>query len=364
MFAPLIALAAAAAPAASAGVWEGTVGTLPVRACFAQQHGDSFGSYYYLSRRRLIALEAEEGASGAFREDNARDSNAPRWVIEGADAGLLTARWTHRGRTLPVRLSRLATANSEQDQCGGMAYHGPRFEGVRTVSARASLQGVAYTRITLHHGGRFDVAVETFALDGSGAAVDRLNATLRQSLTGDPPEWFDCIRASLARFPMEGGFNQRLAPALISARWMSVTDQSDSFCGGAHPNHGQRYRTFDLASGREVDLHDWLNAAAVRRQRFEGEEEEEIKTLLPALMTSILTGWNAEDAGCEETVRSSEFWNIGLTREALVFAPDLPHVAQACGEEFVVPFARLRPFLTEEGAANLRALREAWGQLQ
>jgi len=43
--------------------------------------------------------------------------------------------------------------------------------------------------------------------------------------------------------------------------------------------------------------------------------------------------------------------------EALIFSPQLPYVAQARGEEFTISFARLRPFLTEEGAQNLRALR-------
>ena len=52
-----------------------------------------------------------------------------------------------------------------------MTYHQPRLEGVRTVTARATLDGVAYTRITLDHGGRFEAGVETFALDGSGEAV-------------------------------------------------------------------------------------------------------------------------------------------------------------------------------------------------
>jgi len=32
-------------------------------------------------------------------------------------------------------------------------------------------------------------------------------------------------------------------------------------------------------------------------------------------------------------------------------------VAQACGEDFEIPFARIQPFLTPEGAANLRALQ-------
>jgi len=358
MLAPLVALAVAAAsapPDERAGIWEGTIGDLPVRACFAPRGWGALGSYYYLSRRRLIALDAEAGSGGTLRENDARDSGAPRWTIENAAAGRLTARWTHRGRTLPVRLSRIAPGNAEQDHCSGMAYHGPRLAGVRTVTARASLDGVEYTRITLDHGGRFEASVETFALGGSGAAIDRLNNTLRQSLTGDPPEWFDCIRAALERLPNEGGFDQRLAPTLISRRWMGVTEQYDHYCGGNHPNHGRRYRTFDLASGAEVDLHDWLNGAAVSRQRFEGEDEE-IKTLVPALRTLILAGWTAE-GDCEGVVESTEFWNIGLRRDALVFAPDLPHVSQACGEEFVVPFARLQPFLTEQGAANLRALQ-------
>lgn len=359
MLMPLLALALAAAPAAPAdpsGIWEGTVGTLPVRACFAQQQWGSFGTYYYLSRQRLIALEAEEGANGAFRENDLRDASAPRWTIEGADAGRLTARWTHRGRTLPVRLRRIAAAAAEQDQCTGMTYHRSRLAAVRTVSARATLEGVAYTRITLDHGGRFEASVETFAFDGSGAAVGRLNATLRQALTGNPPEWFDCIRSPLARFPSEGSFSKRLAPTLISARWMSVVEQFDHYCGGAYPNHGQRYRTFDLASGREIDLHDWLNGAAVTRERLEGLEEG-IRKLRPALRTLILAGWAPDDPDCAGALEDREFWNIGLRREALVFAPDLPHVAQACGEEFVIPFARLGPFLTAEAAANLRALR-------
>jgi hypothetical protein len=351
----LIAFAVAAGPAAPTGIWEGTVGDLPVRACFAHQEWGSFGSYYYLSRRRLIALEAEEGASGAFRENDARDSNAPRWVIEGVDAGRLAARWTHRGRTLPVRFRHIAAADREQDQCAGMTYHRPRLAGVRTASTRASRDGVAYTRIILEHGGRFDASFETFALEGAGPAAGRINAILSRALRGDPPEWFDCIRTPLGQGPNEGSFHDSLEPAMISRRWMSVIDQSDAYCGGNHPNAGRTYRAFDLARGREIDLHDWLNAAAVEREGPAGSEEE-IKTLRPALRGLILAGWHADVAECDEVVRTAESWNIGLTRGALVFSPDLPHVVQACGEEFTIPFGRLWPFLIEEAAANLRAL--------
>jgi hypothetical protein len=356
LFAPLIAgAAAAAAPAELPGIWQGTLGNLPVRACFAHSQWGSFGTYFYLSRQRLIALEAAEDASGTFREGGGPDPNRPRWRIERADAARLTGQWTGGGRTLPVRLSRVARAGGESP-CSSLVFHQPRLTGVRTIAARASTDGVAYTLVTLDHRGRFHAGVATFALDGESEAVRRINAILGRALTGDPAEWFDCIRAPLEQGPNEGSFNHSLEPAMISRRWMSVIHRYDDFCGGAYPNAGRTYRTFDLASGREIDLHDWLNGTAVEREGPAGSDEE-IKTVRPALRDLILTGWNAEDAECVEGVRSHEFWDIGLTREALVFSPQLPHVAQACGAEFTLPFARLRPFLTEEGAENLRALQ-------
>lgn len=358
MLGPLIAIAAVAqaAPVDLPGVWEGNVGNLPVRACFVHREWGQFGAYYYLSQRRLIPLDAEEGANGAFREGGGDGADRPRWQIERAGPNQLTARWMGNGRTLPVRLSRVAGRAGEQGPCGSLVFHRPRLEAVRTVAAPASLDGVPYTRLTLSTGDRFETSVETFALSGSGEAVQRINSELGRTLAGDPPSWFECIQNSLSQSPFEGSFAERLEPVMIARRWMSVAHHWDGFCGGAHPSSSNAYRTFDLASGGEVDLHDWFNDTAVKRERLE-EVDEEIKTLEPAFRDVILQGWRSEAPECDEVIRSAEFWNIGLTREALVFSPSLPHVVQACWEEFPILPARLQPFLTEEGAENLRALQ-------
>ena len=357
LFAPILALAAAAAPPADLpGVWEGTIGNLPVRACFVQREWGAFGAYYYRSRLRLIPLEAEAGAAGAFREGG--DTSGPRWLIESADAARLSARWTGRGQTLPVRLGRLAGAGAggEEGPCGSLAFHRPRLAGIRTVSTRAAKDGVAYTKLSLNHGGRFEISFETFALDGAGEATRRINAVLGRALAGDPPSWFQCIQDSLGSSPNEGSFDESLAPAMISRRWMSVAHHWDGICGGAHPDSSNSWRLFDLAAGREVDLFDWLNGNAVRRQGRRGSDEE-IKTVQPAFRDAILSGWHPEAADCEEVIRTADYWNIGLTRQGFVLEPSLPHVVQACGETFTLSFARLRPFLTPEGAANQRALQ-------
>ena len=255
-----------------------------------------------------------------------------------------------------MRLSRVAYVEGEEGPCGSIDFHRPRLEGVHTVAAPASLDGVAYTRLTLATGDRFETSLQTFALDGSGEAVRRINAELGRSLAGDPPSWFECIQSSLSHSAFEGSFDERIEPAMVTRRWLSVAHHWDGFCGGAHPSSSNVYRTFDLATGAEIDLHDWFNATAVKREHLE-EVDEDSKTLEPAFRDVILQGWRAEASECDEVIRSAEYWNIGLTRDALVFSPSVPHVVQACWEEFPIPFDRLRPFLTEEGAEHLRALQ-------
>src|SRR5690349_4098884 len=180
MWGTLLAVAAAAqaAPADLPGIWEGTVGNLPVRACFVRREYSRFGAYYYLSQRRLIALDAEEGTENAYREGGGAGGDGPRWRIEQAGPDTLTARWTGNGRSLPVRLRRVSFVEGEEGPCGSIDFHRPRLEGVRTVAAPASLDGVSYRRLTLSTEGRFETSVQTFALDGGGAAVERINAEL------------------------------------------------------------------------------------------------------------------------------------------------------------------------------------------
>jgi hypothetical protein len=354
---PSAAMAQPASTGGPDGIWEGTIGTLPIRACFVQRDGSAFGAYYYLSHFQLVALQREEGASGGYSE-GAGDPGAALWRNVEVRAGNLTARWTSGSRTLPVRLHRVAGGGGEEGACASVAFHQPRLAGIRTVTARATAEGVAYTKLTLDTRDHFGIEVETFALDGDSAAVRRINATLGESLAGNPPHWLECITGSLDNSGFEGEASESLTPAMISRRWLSVASSGEWSCGGAHPDSSSTYRLFDLTSGAEVELLDWFLPAAVKRETFEGSAEVS-KTLEPAFRTFILTDWHpdADAAECDEVVRSQDFWNVGLTREGFVFSPSLPHVVQACGDNFFVDFDRIQPWLTPQAAEQVRALR-------
>lgn len=362
MFATLIALALAAQPAAPfvapdlEGLWEGNVGTLPVRACFAEE--GRFGAYFYLSRLRLIGLDAVEGTDGAFTERVGEGAGpGARWQIERAVGGQLSARWSSGGRTLAVQLHRVGRGAEDENACVSMAFHQPRLAGVRTVSTRATADRTSYTKLTLDHGGHFpSVSVATFALDGGSAPVRRINEALAEPLRHEPPEWLDCVRGTLGMAAVEGDYNRSLEPVMISRRWLSVAEHHDGFCGGAHPDAGNSYQIWDRTTGREINLHDWFTARAVKRETVGGEV---LRSLEPAFRTFIMAGarYRGDQAECRDVVRDSEFWNIGLTRTGFVFSPDLPHVVQACGDELTVTFARIRPWLTPAGQAAVAALR-------
>lgn len=361
MLAIVTALAAAAAPTSATpswqGVWQGSIGPLPVRACFVQQDWGAFGAYYYLSHKRLIPLKREGDAAGPFIEVAEETPSAPRWSIDAADAKALTGRWTGGGHRLAIRLARVPGLAADESPCAGLLFNAPRLDGIRILSQAASKDGIRYTKLILDHRGRFgDTRVETFALAGDTEAVRRINAKLRAPLAGNPPEWFECVGGALETHSSEGELDETIAPTMITPRWLAAMHHSEGDCGGAHPNSSNEPLTFDRATGRQIDLHDWLNDRAVKREN-DGQGTEEVKTLQPAFRDFLLADWKPQDAECADAVREEDFWTIALTRTGLVFSPELPHVAQACGDDFAIPFARLRPYLSARGLKQVEALR-------
>ena len=90
---------------------------------------------------------------------------------------------------------------------------------------------------------------------------------------------------------------------------------------------------------------EWLEPAVA------GEERIALVSISPALLDTVMRHWpvaegEAEDYGCRDMVRDRYGWNLGLVASGIAFMPELPHVAQACAETAVVPWAELAPFLT------------------
>lgn len=359
-FAALAVCASAPAIAAEpvsplAGVWDGTIGTLPIRACFEQHERGNSGGYFYRSKRKFIGLSAD--ADHAQYVEGAQSvTTAPRWTINPAAAGL-EGTWSQGAKSLPIRLTRVAAPQADETACASMTFLQPRLDGIRNVTSHFVKDGVGFTRITVDLKERFEGSGQsTVQIDGTTPAARKINAELLKPFSDSPPAWLDCIEGSLDNGQSEGSSDSSSEPGLVTRRWLSVTNHSESYCGGAHPDSSSWATLFDRGTGDQVNLLDWFRPTAVKR---EGAGADVIRSLSRPFVAFITAGAKLAEKECREVIRDADYWNAELTAKAIVFTPSLPHVVQACEEPFAVPHARLAPYLTAKGKAELATLQSA-----
>ena len=157
------------------------------------------------------------------------------------------------------------------------------------------------------------------------------------------------MSGGLAAHGQDGYLQQTLAPTLITSRWLGAALTQEDDCGGAHPNDSTVPFTFDRATGAAVDLHAWLDDAALDRSQV---SKEIPPTVRPAFRRLIMANAGKLDADCREALANEEFWDIGLDRRGLTFRPELPHAVAVCADDELIPWASLARFLTPVGRAG------------
>ena len=241
-----------------AGVWDGTIGTLPVRACFVHESYGDQGAYYYRSNLVTIPLIADNKKPGEFTE-NWADQKSPRWMIGGIANGVMTGRWTSGSKNLPVQLTLVPTKLSDDETtCGSQAFFEPRLVGVRTVRSRATMDRAGITRLALDHRGHFlSVAVRSFQIDGTDAATRRINRRLRDPFNDGESNWLTCLKMTLNNGVFEGESMDDIEPRLIDKRWLSAVEMIGYSCGGTSRkcNGPPPVRSNYWRRGRSVYLH-------------------------------------------------------------------------------------------------------------
>lgn len=340
------------------GVWDGTVGTLPVRMCFNGDGYRNHGQYYYRSKLKSIPLIGDDKKPGQLTEGWPNEPKVARWTIERVAGSRATGRWSAGGRTLPIAFSRVSFTTDDEFQgpCGSMTFLQPRLEGVRIARSTTNAKGLAVISWELDTKGRFEgIDVSTFQLRTSDGASQRINKRLREPFE-EQYGWKWCLRAAAEHSAFEGSLARSIEPQLVTSRLLSVVSRTESYCGGAHPSMSSVPTLFDRRSGNVVNLYDWFRPDAVVREKVEGYDDT-LDGPGPQLLKLVLKHDPrfAPDDDCSESLETTEWWKIELTAKGMSFQPELPHVIQACGDEALVPFAALAPFLNTTGKQEVAA---------
>ena len=359
LFVLLLAQNAQGAPDLKAlqGVWSGTIGNLPVQACYKAGDYSDEGKYFYMGRLSTIPLQADKKAAGELTEGWADTKVVARWRMGAITRNSAEGTWTGKGRTLPIRLNRLpfATSGDFDGPCGSLAFVQPILAATRIVKSPGRVHGVAVENWKLAFPDE-SISVESFQLNGSSPAIAAINRRLREPFDKSDEGWKWCLRNADA---WGAGYLDEVEARLVTARWLSVMLTNESYCGGAHPNNSNQPILFDRQNGKTVDLYTWFGSASSNRQKVEGTPET-IDTLTGKLMDLVLKlhpRASESEEECGGAVKTASSWTLELKREGISFTPDLPRVVMACGDEVVLPWSRLEPYLSPTGKQEVATVR-------
>lgn len=166
-------------------------------------------------------------------------------------------------------------------------------------------------------------------------ASSALNAALQDRQLRHAADALDC-RALLpesAQKNPENGYTLSAGLTLSNARLLSLREDVNYYCGGAHPDNWTEGVILDRATGRAVPLTTLFPKLGAARQ----------KTLyLSAVKAKV-------DAECLNVLREdADEFTAYLSAAGVHLTPtDLPHVVGVCAETVTLPYATLR------GDANL-----------
>lgn len=356
----------APAPAGAEGVWQGTIGTMPVIACLHARDSELQGSYYYL--KHLVPIPLAEKAPGqpgggmTLSENLDAPANMQAsWTLASPAATRMNGTWKGNGKSFPITLTRLALTKDEQldSPCGSGAFNGPREKPGTIRTSEARLAGTAYQLLTLDVGKHMDAVLTSFNLAGSGPAVSKVNDQLRKRLLAEQDMVFECARGMMAEHPQTFEYGSRTTPVMITARWLVAEETSSAYCGGAHPNYGIGHVTWDLATGSVADPARWL-APAKPASAPAAEETGADQSLPPALDKLVARAWTQmqKDApDCKDAVTPGETsWALHPTPAGMAFTPQLPHAVHACVDDVVVAWPKVLPFMNSAGKAAVASL--------
>lgn len=336
-------LAHAAAPGAIAneqvrvaqyGVWRGAVGKQEVMAKLAPAACKP--SYYYL--RHLVDIKLAEQDKRGQTWTEVTPGN-PAWKFETASANTLDGKWIAADgkRSVPIHLRLVAVSNGNEGSCGNLddAFDGPRAILREQAITDQRFGEHRYRAISVLNGN-----VNGIEIPEDEFRLPNLNNAMRTWLYTKIDGYYSCGGD-------EADFHEKMAPAFWDRQILVLKETYSMYCGGAHPSDGVAdYRTWNLATDKEMNVWDWIRDSTTEYGR---DPPQQLKALILAM--------KPKDTGdCADLINDATPYFVHPNENGLVFSTDLPHAARGCDRDIEIPYARMLPYLTPEGTAAVRAL--------
>lgn len=363
-------------PKPEEGLWTGSLAGRSVLVCLQRDtatDSEYQPGFFDLRTGKLIRLRPDPTNETQWLQDDPKDA-AMRWVFKVQGDRLQGAAISDTGsRSAPISLSRFRVSHRPDHQsCSPReSLFDPKvFTHKILVGQEKTLQDKRYRVLTAK--GKDISAIE---LIGDTAPIKQMNRWFANQLREDLNEAFNCPDseardAGVSRTYNPQNFDSRMEPLFWSDRWLSILVHNSSFCGGAHTNIFFRYQTWDLASGREIDLWRWFRGQSQGKISIQSQEfrygqtaPDGLNRLLVkkavALRLARSKGGKTNPEQCLEALRTNNEYLVYLSQGGMTFIPDFNYAGLGCAEDIETSLDEITPFLNSEGKRQVAAIKAA-----
>lgn len=376
----LLAFPAAAQVPATQTVYEGTIGKAPVVIEIVRQGNLTTAQYFYSRYHLNIPLKAS-GALSFEERTNCYEDACPlvgKLQLKATPAGLAGQWLGQAGKKVnrDIALKKVAERRFTPSERiadaamlrSGMAYDNPAsaldnpylsrlYNSGLTLGKTTDRGGYAFQAVTDKATGvtglRLTRAPEVKTLPAANRILDGRRLLMVEGA-------LSCLGESKESSPAggtAGGYDETNSDlTYVSATLMTLEESGSTYCGGAHPNNSWTRITYDLRSGKALDVNRVLKLYANPGDAATDTPEY---AALKAKLTPK-SPWFVGDNGIPDCLGEDVGYGYSLSfgDKGLVFSlTDLPHVMGACmGEYYVVPYSELKPLWRPEAKSYFPSL--------
>lgn len=332
------------------GIWEGTLGTKPIVACFNTEFAS--GSYFYRQYKKPIQLVRPEKDEFWHEADD-----TGLWSLDPAKGSALTGTWkSAKGKpvTLPIQLN-LADASGGDRACGSDGYAGLLEAPPKIETGKKEEYAPGRSFRTLRFAGQ-----ETLELLGPEPTLAAINRELRGDFDTSRKTvkaYFDTRREFLGQVGVPAEDEKTATPDHWTSEWLSIRNYSWT-AGTGSRGISWFFRTWDLKTGKQVDPWTWFGART-QKQDDPGEKSGTGRGMLTPKLRRFLFAYGKIDPSqaeknCKGNYADGSPYDLTLETKGMSFSQ--PANGDGCEITVEVPYADLDPVLTPAGKAAVRRI--------
>jgi len=325
----VISSVAFSAPVTPQGVWQGTLGTKAIVACFNRGSSYSNGSYYYMDYLTPISL-----SKGPKKPNWNEYHDTGSWILDEPVNQILTGTWYHPNgsKTLKIKLNYI---DGQQDDaaCARHSYNAklevyPKVEKSKLMTFSPKRQ---YRE--LKFAGR-----ETLELIGPEPAIKKINSVLafknKDQLVDN---YFEQRRIFLGRHGTPAVDEHGTTLVYWDENLISVNVHT-WIAGMGRNGISNYYQTWNAKTSEAIDIWQWV------------DDGSDSRTLNPEIEAAFLKTYK----GCEHDYRGKGYYKVVLKENGLQIYEEA--YGEGCEKFVTIPFEQLLPFVDSNVQAIINSI--------